>query len=238
MPRTGSCRRTQTLAFQTVAAVKAAIITRGDTFMFSAGEKLKSSKINCFGLRPKLPWWVQASPTARKCQSNLTMVFLTHAETQVLQTLAAYNCRISEKNGRTGVSGFDLLLDRLELLDSISVSYTSVHRVALEKRIMSPPQFLAAIAEQSAARINDIYCSSESASSRIGSFSCGLKRLSCALQRRRACSGRLHRPAKNEKKEPSAEENLWKNENEKNVILRKEVKEPAKVLERSACDST
>ena len=188
------------------------------------------------------------------------MVFLTHAETQVLQTLAAYNCRISEKNGRTGVRarGYSVdsifLLDRLESLDSISVSYTSVHRLALEKRIMLTrqllafaEQFSARIAEQSAARINDIYCSSESASSRIGSFSCGLIRLSCALQRRRACSGRLHRPAKNEKKEPSAEENLWKNENEnerpmlqgeKNVILRKEVKEPAKVLERSACDST
>ena len=112
------------------------------------------------------------------CQSNLTMVFLTHAETQVLQTLAAYNCRISEKNGRTGVRarGYSVdsifLLDRLESLDSISVSYTSVHRLALEKRILLPPQLLAAIAEQSAARINDIYCSSESASSRIGSFSC------------------------------------------------------------------
>ena len=109
--------------------------------MFSAGEKLKSSKINWFGLRPELPWWVH-------------------------------------KNGRTGVRarGYSVdsifLLDRLESLDSISVSYTSVHRLALEKRILLPPQLLAAIAEQSAARINDIYCSSESASSRIGSFSC------------------------------------------------------------------
>ena len=119
------------------------------------------------------------------------MVFLTHAETQVLQTLAAYNCRISEKNGRTGVRarGYSVdsifLLDRLESLDSISVSYTSVHRLALEKRIMLPrqllafaEQFSARIAEQSAARINDIYCSSESASSRIGSFSCGSHALS------------------------------------------------------------
>ena len=135
------------------------------------------------------------------------MVFLTHAETQVLQTLAAYNCRISEKNGRTGVRarGYSVdsifLLDRLESLDSISVSYTSVHRLALEKRIMLPrqllafaEQFSARIAEQSAARINDIYCSSESASSRIGSFhavSCALMRshaLSCALMRSHAPS--------------------------------------------------